>query len=454
MLLSLPLELIFVIFDHLETYQQRLNLARLCRRFYKLLSPRLLSSIELPRCSPEYLIPLTLTFNKYRYLAKNVRCFTVGKPEPTRWVGCLVRKTLEDMIGEISHSESERAHWISQLEGNQNGEYWMALLLHLLPNLEELECFWVGNKMHCVDLMLKAIVAGKMPFVDGRPGFTGLRQVHIKLIQSGGRGNTSRKLRPFYQLPSMKVLKAQMVIGGFVPADQLPEKSSPIEHLEIVQSCMPNGCHDLIAPCKNLKSFKYSHHDSSRLDVEAFSQSLGARKDTLEELSVDRFWGVSSGTIDSKSFGSLSDYAALKRLRLSMDILVGDRLRTPLVDILPPCLESLYIADMGRDEGKHEVLVAGLCSLVKASHVQASYVIFPLLKQLGIEGTFQNPNLSSQERSECLKIYPEPSSLLVSWIYEITKELSTICFENGVSFTVHDAQIERQYTEVLPDGTP
>ncbi|KAE8321362.1 amino acid permease-domain-containing protein [Aspergillus sergii] len=211
-----------------------------------------------------------------------------------------------------------------------------------------------------------------MPFVDGRPGLSGLRQAHIKLFQSAGRGYTSRKLRPFYQLPSMKVLKAQMVIGGFVRADQLPEKSSPIEHLEIVQSCMPSGCHDLIAPCKHLKSFKYSHHDSSRLDIDAFSQSLGARKDTLEELSVDHFWGVSSGTIDNQSFGLLSDYAALKRLRLSMDILVGDRLRTPLVDILPPCLESLYIADMGRDEGKHKVLVAELCNLVKASHVRAS----------------------------------------------------------------------------------
>ncbi|KAE8133906.1 hypothetical protein BDV38DRAFT_257074 [Aspergillus pseudotamarii] len=207
-----------------------------------------------------------------------------------------------------------------------------------------------------------------------------------------------------------------------------------VEHLEIVQSRMPNGCRDLIAPCKNLKSFKYSHHDSSRLDIAAFSQALGARKDTLVGLSVDHFWGDSSATVDNQNFGSLRDYTALKRLRLSMDSLVGGMLGAPLVDILPSCLEYLCIADMDREKGNHKILVAELCCLVKASDVA-----FPQFKQLDIEGNVQDPMLPPQDKSERMKIYPEPSSLLGSWIYEITKGLCTICLDNGGSFTFHDA---------------
>lgn len=216
--------------------------------------------------------------------------------------------------------------------------------------------------------------------------------------------------------------------------DQIPEKNSTVEHLEIVQSRTPNGCCGLIAPCKSLKSFKYSHHDNSKLDIAAFSQVFGARKDTLEGLPVDHFWGDSSGTVDNQNFGSLRDYTALKRLPLSIDSLVGNMLEAPLVDILPSCLESLYIADMDREKGNHKVLVAELCCLV-----QVSDFAFPQLKQLDIEGDFQDPILSFRETSEGMKIYPEPSSLLGSWIYEITKVLRTIYFDNGVSFTVHDA---------------
>ncbi|KAE8380951.1 hypothetical protein BDV26DRAFT_110256 [Aspergillus bertholletiae] len=321
----------------------------------------------------------------------------------------------------------------------------MALLLYLLPNLEELEYFWIGQRMHQIGLILERMVAGEKPF-DQRPGLPRLCQAHIKLIHTAQGSFPLQRLRPFYQLPSMRVLKVQRAIGGFASDDQLPDNSSTIEHLEIVQSRMPNGCCELIAPCKNLKSFKYSHHDGSGLDIAAFSQSLGAKSNTLEELSVGYCRGESD-VADSQSFGSLRDYTALKRLRLRMDNL-GDTPGSPLVDILPSSLESLSISDTSGDEGKHKLLVAKLCDLVKASRVA-----LPRFKLLDIEGDFQNPTLSSQERREGLRVYPGPSSLLLPWIYEITKETRTICLETGVSFTIRDIGIERQINN-LPDYHP
>ncbi|KAE8411618.1 hypothetical protein BDV36DRAFT_274047 [Aspergillus pseudocaelatus] len=82
----------------------------------------------------------------------------------------------------------------------------MALLLYLLPNLEELDCYWIGNGIHQVDLMLQRMVAGDKPF-DHRPGLSHLRRAHIWMSRSAMGGISIEQIRPFYQLPSMKVLK-------------------------------------------------------------------------------------------------------------------------------------------------------------------------------------------------------------------------------------------------------
>ncbi|KGO75421.1 hypothetical protein PITC_081070 [Penicillium italicum] len=341
------------------------------------------------------------------------------------------------------------------LQINTDCDSWLAVLLYLVPNIKKLDIEWGGSGTMHTERLFQRIVDKKWPS-DETPMLSSPCEVHIHVPHCTGWDFDPQKLALFYRLRSMRTLKGNPVGEFDWPSQFLPPRSSLIEHLGFRDSGAEDGFKFLIALCKNLKSFKYLHHEIAGLFMEPpqycdhftpfracnFTESLSFQKSTLESVIIGYIYPGDDYTPGSSGgIGSLSDYVMLKNLHLRLSNLLG-----------------LYVSDM-YDWGV-DTLVEELKNLVSVSEDR-----FPRLKTIEIEGNWEEwSKAEEEERKRSRQACPEIAPLTDKEIHDKTAELQESCRKLDITFHVRlyhmeawqrgKAEVEdADYWATLPSST-
>ncbi|KAF7592937.1 hypothetical protein BBP40_012262 [Aspergillus hancockii] len=354
----------------------------------------------------------------------------------------------------LSRSHEEHAKWEQDLlQGIE--EAWIALLLPLANNLRQLRLVYPKENAY-LDRMLQRAMKGETPF-DVRPAFRMLQEVSLSHQDTEGtKGSyTPSQIFPFFQLPSMRLFTADSVVESSTPQEdeQAPSVEVPMAGSSLISEITLNssnglhGMEDLISSCSSLRSFKYQHSDSHLLaegyQPSAFYRSLASSKNSLQTLWLDNYGNHLPFTISGVNqthdewFGSLADFTALKDIRIRLPNLLDIRYQfepsTPLTDILPQSVESLYI------EGCKENTLGMLIGQLKM--VLSKRNRFSSLQRLDIEGFFHD------EEDEDASGYQESAAttggqrVIKPRVYEIAEPLRTACADTGIELFLRDRAV-------------
>jgi hypothetical protein len=452
--LPLPNDVLLLVGEFLENHRDRYNLVFVCQQFHDLFLRLVYRAATLKNC--------TQTQSFLRIILR--------KPELARAVRSLhfddwrqhhssasTSPAEQDMTSfnnwaeTLSHSNEEYVRWEQDLlQGVE--EAWIALLLPLVNNLRQLRLVYPKENSY-LDRMLQRAMKGEKPF-DMQPAFSMLQEVSLSHQETGDTKGSymPSQIFPFFQLPSMRMFTADSVIESSAPqadehtptAEVPVAGSSPISEITLNSSNGTQGMESLIASCSSLKSFKYQHSDSHLLaqgyQPSAFYKSLAGSKNSLQTLWLDNYGNHLPFTISGVNqthdewFGSLADFTALKDIRIRLPNLLDIRYQfepsTPLTDILPQSVESLYI------EGCKENTLGMLIGQLKM--VLNKRTRFFGLRRLDIEGFFHD------EEDEDASGYQESATttggqkVIKPRVYEIAEPLRTTCADAGIELFLRD----------------
>ncbi|KAL3497187.1 hypothetical protein BJX62DRAFT_192536 [Aspergillus germanicus] len=273
------------------------------------------------------------------------------------------------------------------------------------------------------------------------------------------------QLLPFFQMPSMRIVNADTVIEPTIPSvgggreteietEDEATRPSPITNLTLNSSNAAQGLESLLTRCPSLKSLRYQHSDdhalASGFQPTEFFTSLATRKPTLETLWLDNlgthhaFTGSGLNESYDGYFGSLSDFTALKDLRIRLPNLldVGYTFEpsTPLPEILPSSIERIYVESC--KENSLPMLMGQLQLVLEARKEK-----FKSLKRLDIEGFFHvddedlddsGVDGSSGTRERVIK----------ERVLEMIQPLRNGCEETGMQLYLRDRACAQTMVEV------
>lgn len=462
--LFLPNDVWLVVGDFIEDQPDRLNLIFVCRQFHDLFLRVLYRSAILKGWT-----------ETRSFLGAILR-----RPELTRavreldfhsWKSTTASEDRDpakhdmpmfaDWARVVSHSEDEHMQWKDDLEAGV-GDAWVALLLPLLSNLHHLRLAYHKNNVY-LNRTLQRAMYGEKPF-DTQPAFCCLREASLNHLDEGNDAKSNylpSQILPFFRFPSMRVISADSVIeyppteeeaNGETNAEPLMGSSS-IDEIKLNSSNGRQGMESLITSCASLRSFKYQHSDSHAsaegYRPSAFYQSLANSKNTLETLWLD-YYGqhhtfTAAGLNESHDewFGPLADFSVLKDIRIRMPNLLDIRYQSepssPLTNVLPSSLESLYVE--GCKENNLSILLSQLETVIKSQQSR-----FPSLTRLDVEGFFHDEEDyedSGYDASTAGDKYIKPT------VYETSDTLRATCENAGIEFYLRD--------RVVPDtmiGSP
>lgn len=268
-LLTVPAEIQVRIICLLDDRYDRINLASCCSR--------LLAIVHFATYNPQLKVPTPCSWKlegllhfllHYPQLARGVRRLELGQPScgshnhPAQPPESL-DETVYSIVKKFSLDDQEETCWIDDLQRRRYPDAWMALILFLLPNLASLEWFW-GRGTKYTERLLNRVSLHEPPFNKNQT-LRSLAEVFFKVTERTAAGDPKTsdpgfqitKMAPFYRLSSMRKLTGQMVCGRV--SEVVSPNSSSITHLELRQSSTSSGFAELIAPCTNLKSFRYFH---------------------------------------------------------------------------------------------------------------------------------------------------------------------------------------------------
>lgn len=356
-------------------------------------------------------------------------------------------------LGAVSCSTLESDQWAQSL-GQGLADAWIALILPLLSQLRKLSLAYTSKSPYLDQIMQRAVDC-KQPFSD-QPAFRHLREVslhhredldHSEHLESGTQ-LSSTLLLSFFQLPSVRAIAANSVVDPSStrePTDyEKPRLAfSSITDIDFRASSGNYGMEILVSSCAELKSFKYQHSDSHILShgyqPSAFHRSLIHSKKSLQILWLDHYGShypfTAAGLNQShdECFGSLVEFTALKEVRVRLPNLLDIRYQNeptvPLMECLPPSLETLYIE--GCEERYLGMLVSQLQSVVKIRQTH-----FPRLKRVDIEGAFQN--IPSDDDGQVASSESELPAVIKDKIYQAAEPLHIDCVNAGLELHLHD----------------
>lgn len=451
MSLFLPNDVWLVVGDFIDDQKDRLNLIFACRHFHDLFLRSLYRSATLKGWTetrsfigaiirrPELARAVReLNFHGWKSIAAS------DSSDPANYD----MAPFADLAKAESHSGEEHSQWEEDLK-NCAGDAWIALLLPLLDNLQRLHLAYPKRSGY-LDRTLRRAVNGEKPF---GPAFRHLAEVslsHMDDDDDSGKSNyLPSQILPFFRFPSMRAFSADSVIEHHPAQDEDEKKiteplegSSSIDEIKLSASNGRQGMESLITSCSSLRSFKYQHSDSHALaegyQPSAFYQSLAGSKNSLETLWLD-YYGqhhtfTSAGLNESHDewFGSLVDFTVLKDIRIRMPNLLDIRYQSeptsPLTEVLPSSLESLYVE--GCRENNLWILLSQLETVLKNRKTR-----FPSLTRLDVEGFFHDEE--DYEDSG----YDENTSgekCIKARVYESTEALRSTCEEAGIEFYIRD----------------
>lgn len=285
-------------------------------------------------------------------------------------------------------------------------DLWLTMLLNCVPNIISLEMERGGY----TDISERFL-----EFLSRNNGLSCLTETTIQVPFNSGLNFQVYKIAPFFRLQSMRKFKGALIAGledqsrvNF--ADLIPIKSSPIEHIHLVEASSHNAFMPLISACRNLKSFTcltrsgwayldYWAYNTKFIPllIQDYGQSLISAKDSLEDLYIDVSYPETNNQLGG--IGSLTEYTKLRTLHLRLYDLLHVDLDSifdyeadgfdsvyvvstfiPPFDALPVSLEYLYVSDFERP------FSTGLRELEKLVHAKNK---FTRLRVIDIEGIWQ-----------------------------------------------------------------
>ncbi|KAL5048100.1 hypothetical protein BDW71DRAFT_33149 [Aspergillus fruticulosus] len=403
MLSTVPREILLLIAGHLPSPKDTLSLASCCHIFHALLTPYAFTTLDLDNLKPSHLSCLTHVLARNPRLAHAVRVLRLGDvgyspPSEILYEPDTMRPLLEAALATSSSTSRKVQAWETALKSEySNADSWMAVLLPLLPNLEELATVFHWPSTY-TRRMIQRVTSHRGDAGAAQP-LSRLREVTFRWWDTEG-GLPSSWILQFFRLGSLRIFRGIMLRDGdrydedmleeylddYEPiegeeeeeeeeeeqpdakaAEPLPrEHFSNVTHLHLHCSNSERGFPDLISAPRRLESFEYEHSgQNGRLDPfnpRGFYKSLYKHKDSLAEITVcEDTWSYSVESNDDaapeKQFiGSFSDFGVLRKLRLpGQNVLdwmlpnpdagmrVGAGARNTLDEILPVSLECLTI---------------------------------------------------------------------------------------------------------------
>ncbi|RLM02032.1 hypothetical protein CFD26_109155 [Aspergillus turcosus] len=457
---SLSNDVLLLIGEFLEDHQDRYNLLFVCHHFHDLFRPLVYRYAALKDCSQtRSFLSAAL---RHPELARAVRALdlsgwrTRSEPYESTSMPAVDMELFRNWAQEISYSDEEYVQWEQDLQ-QDDGEAWIALLLPLVRNVQQLRLVYPKENRY-LDRMMQRAVQREKPF-DTQPAFRALREVSLGHLDdtpdSKGTYLPSQVL-PFLQLPSMRAIAVDSIIES-TSADEQPQPqqspASSVSEIVLNTSSGAKGMTSIIAACSALRSFKYQHSDGHLLaegyQPAAFYRSLSASKHTLHTLWLDScgvhlpFTIAGANETHDEWFGSLADFTNLKDVRIRLPNLLDIRYQAepsvPLAEVLPTGVESLYVE--GCKENTLAMLVNQLGTLLGASNSgiadgrRGQSARFKDLKKLEIEGMFHDEEEyddSGYEGSATGEKVIKPR------IYETVGPLRRACELAGVGLFVRD----------------
>lgn len=446
---SLPNDVLLLVGNFLEDHQDRHSLIFVCQRFYDLFLPLVYQCASFKTCRQiqSFLRPAL----KRPVLARAVRTLHFDRWHDKHSIGHIDitsedRRSLSDLIQGVSLSDQEHIQWMQDLQDGVS-EAWIALVLPLAINLRQLRLIYPKHNTY-LDRTLQRAVNGE---------FAALRSLqevslsHLEDDTDDTKGNyLPSQILPFFHLPQMRAVEADTVMEsssaqethGNAPIEPLPGASC-ISEINLISSNGTHGMESLIAPCSSLRTFKYQHSDS-HLHSEgyrpsAFYSSLSGSKDTLETLWLDScgnhlpFTIAGANETHDEWFGSLADFSALKHMRIRLPNLLEVRYQpepsTPLPDILPRSLKSLYV------EGCKENSLSMLLSQIQLVLTKRASQ-FPSLERVDIEGFFHEDEDYEDSGYETT-VNTDPK-VIKPRVYEMVRPVRAACAQAGIDLCVRD----------------
>jgi hypothetical protein len=453
---TLPAELLLSIASYLDDHTDTLHLAYCCHAFYRLLLPKVFKSLDLLNHRNGHLCHLVHKFISNPQFAREVRTLRVYNGwRPTSSVR-YDQEPIHALLVAIFGPGDDLSAWERGLQIDQDNDAFLALLLHLLPNLESL---WV--QVHDVSNhtlnMLGRIAYMDKHFQSNMP-LSNLREITVELWDAQGGIGTDDVL-PIFRLPSLRSFHGKMICDGdnnddsndddneFDAAGYMPGNagSSSVTHIDLRSSCSRKGFADLINAPKRLESFVFEHSNDPNLsedeDVYAsrFYPPLHKHRNSLQEIVLAYDESTGDEHYGWDYVGSFVDFPALKKLRLrSTSILdweqwgAGEEAsKNTLKDVLPPSLETLIID--GMQGAQMEELAKGFAILLSGGNPHC-----PFLRYVEITSDWMSEEQSTEESN--LRPRPIPDMLPEYASFKDTIEL--LCSAAGVEFCLRDLHVE------------
>ncbi|KAL6232686.1 hypothetical protein BDW75DRAFT_242709 [Aspergillus navahoensis] len=400
MLSTVPRKILLLIAGHLPSPKDTLSLAASCHTFHAFLTPYAFTILDLDKLKLSHISRLTHVLVRNPQLSRAVLALRIGD------VGCsqsseilyepdTMRPLLEAATATVpatSPSTSRKVQsWEEALKSeNSDADPWVAVLLLLLPNLEELAMSIHWPSTYTRNMIQRA--TSRRDDTDVAQPLSRLREVTFRWWDTES-GLPSSWILPFFRLPRLRIFRGEMLCDGdrqdevlheeysddyehveeaeegskAEVANSLPrEHFSNVTHLHLHYGNSERGFPDLISASRSLKSFVYEHSGQNGgldpLNPRGFYESLYRHKDSLVDITVcEDMWSYSVESNDDdapeKQFiGSFADFGVLRKLRLpgqnvldwmppspDTEMRVGAGARNTLAEILPVSLECLTI---------------------------------------------------------------------------------------------------------------
>lgn len=229
----------------------------------------------------------------------------------------------------------------------------VTLLLHLLPNLEDLE-ITPGIELDTFDNFLDNLTS-----LNGRDSIppetlpVGLRRLRFarRCSQSTMGGFRASKLLPLMMLPRIGFVSAHICSGGLIDeetAATLYGKSNAVSLDFTFSNIAANTLSHLLRIPRELRSLRYEHAGPiirrEQWNPQEFRRALQYVRHSLSSLHL-RVKHLSRSDDRQPGIGSLQDWPKLTYLRCAIETLLGTResATSRLMDMLPPVIEELWI---------------------------------------------------------------------------------------------------------------
>ncbi|KAL4863167.1 hypothetical protein BDV12DRAFT_202377 [Aspergillus spectabilis] len=397
-LLTLPPELLLQITSHINNQKDILNFASTTRSLHALLYIHAFTSLILDD-EAHYQVPRLA-----HVLARNPPCARAVRilkfetelcsrmEETVSYDPSVIFPLLEKVSSTIASLDAGAntnkivAKWEEQLREGDEFEPWVAVILSIVPNIEELSLTFTHPSFYIRKLFTMISPATgtlpnphspEPPFVFSRLQTLSARSYNTEY------GIRSSYILPFFRLPSLHTFNGVMVVDSqpedanelcvngplddFYDSDYEPapeyeddpegnfrcypgaEAFSNVTHIRLIGCNSQKGFPDLIRACRRLVSFVYEYGDCGGVvgftDSRRFYASLWRHRASLEEVEI--CCQDVNGPRESGFIGSFKEFQFLRQLRVCADdILVrveGARTKRIGIDVLPASLENLVI---------------------------------------------------------------------------------------------------------------